>query len=205
MTGAHGDGQPARAVRPRRSDAGSAWRDGAARDGARQSGTALRGPDVLRYGGWRELPGGTFLMGCDDGPYPADGEGPVREVTLAAFRLAATAVTNAEFAAFAAATGHRSDAERFGWSFVFGGFLPDDFPPTRAAARTLVAAGLRRGLAAPGGSGLGPRGRGDHPVVHVSHNDALAYCALGRYAAADGGRVGVRGPRRAGGAAVPVG
>ena len=44
-------------------------------------------------------------------------------------------VTNAEFAAFAAATGYVTDAERLGWSFVFGGLLPDDFPPTRAVAR----------------------------------------------------------------------
>lgn len=38
-------------------------------------------------GGWRELDGGSFLMGCGNGPYPADGEGPVREVAPAPFRL----------------------------------------------------------------------------------------------------------------------
>jgi len=129
------------------------------------------------YGGWREQPGGTFRMGCEDGPYPADGEGPVREVTLTPFELAATAVTNDEYAEFTAATGHRSDAERFGWSFVFGGFLPADFPPTRAAAATpwwrqVFGADWRR----PEGPGSELDGRLDHPVVHVSHNDALAYC-----------------------------
>ncbi|MFC4493376.1 formylglycine-generating enzyme family protein [Streptomyces ovatisporus] len=127
-------------------------------------------------GGWRRLNGGRFRMGCEDGPYPADGEGPVRTVTLSPFTLAATAVTNAEFAAFAAATGHRSDAERFGWSFVFGGFLPRDFPPTRAAAATpwwrqVFGADWRH----PEGPGSDLDGRLDHPVVHVSHNDALAY------------------------------
>ncbi|WP_346777012.1 formylglycine-generating enzyme family protein [Streptomyces sp. HNM0575] len=131
----------------------------------------------MPHGGWRRLPGGAFLMGCDDAPYPADGEGPVREVTLAPFRLAATAVTTAEFAAFTAATGHRTDAERYGWSFVFGGFLPPDFPPTRAAAaapwwRQVYGADWRR----PEGPGSSADGREDHPVVHVSHNDALAYC-----------------------------
>ena len=34
-----------------------------------------------------------------------------------------------------AATGHRTEAERFGWSFVFGGLLPDDFPDTRGRGR----------------------------------------------------------------------
>ncbi|MFD7229751.1 formylglycine-generating enzyme family protein [Streptomyces sp. NPDC059881] len=129
-------------------------------------------------GGWCELAGGTFLMGCDSGPYPQDGEGPVREVALEPFAMAATAVTNAEFAAFTDATGHVTDAERFGWSFVFAGFLPDDFPPTRAAAATpwwrqVFGADWRH----PEGPSTGPAGRWDHPVVHVSHADALAYCA----------------------------
>jgi formylglycine-generating enzyme required for sulfatase activity len=128
--------------------------------------------------GWRELPGGPFLMGCDDGPYPADGEGPVREVTVDAFALAATPVTVAEYAAFATATGHVSDAERFGWSFVFAGFLPRDFPPTRAAAGTPW---WRQVFGADWAHPEGPhshvRDRADHPVVHVSHADALAYCA----------------------------
>lgn len=129
------------------------------------------------HGGWRDLSGGTFLMGCDDGPYPADGEGPVREVTLDGFALAATAVTNDGFAAFAEATGYTTDAERFGWSFVFGGFLPPDAPPTRGAAaapwwRQVFGADWRH----PEGPGSDVRSRADHPVVHVSHADALAYC-----------------------------
>ena len=63
---------------------------------------------------------------------PTDGEGPVREVQLRPFWIDADAVTNAQFAAFVEATGHVTEAERFGWSFVFAGLLPDDFPPTRA-------------------------------------------------------------------------
>nr|WP_258396144.1 formylglycine-generating enzyme family protein [Streptomyces sp. Amel2xB2] len=116
-------------------------------------------------------------MGCDDSPYPADGEGPAREAAVGPLRLAATAVTAAEFAAFVTATGHRTDAERYGWSFVFGGFLPRDFPPTRAAAaapwwRQVHGADWRR----PEGPHSDLDGREDHPVVHVSHDDALAYC-----------------------------
>jgi sulfatase modifying factor 1 len=116
------------------------------------------------------LDGGTFLMGSEAADaHPADGEGPVRPVTVAPFAIAPTTVTVAEFAAFAAATGHVTGAEREGWSFVFAGHLPDDFPPTRAIAsapwwRQVHGATWRDGEA-------------DHPVVHVSHDDALAYCA----------------------------
>ena len=70
-------------------------------------------------------------MGNEEDAYPADGEGPVREVTLSGFAISATAVTNTEFAEFVGATGHRTTAEVEGWSFVFAGLLPDDFPPTR--------------------------------------------------------------------------
>ncbi|QIP88847.1 formylglycine-generating enzyme family protein [Streptomyces sp. Tu 2975] len=123
------------------------------------------------------MPGGTFLMGSDDAPYPADGEGPARPVTVGPFRISATTVTNKELAAFTDATGYRTDAERFGWSFVFAGFLPDDFPPTRAAVATpwwrQVHGAYWRSPEGPGSDVLD---RPDHPVVHVSHYDALAYC-----------------------------
>ena len=56
--------------------------------------------------------------------FPEDGEGPIREVEVAAFRMDETAVTTRQFAAFVEATGHETDAERFGWSFVFHNQLP---------------------------------------------------------------------------------
>jgi formylglycine-generating enzyme required for sulfatase activity len=109
---------------------------------------------------------------------PGDGEGPVREVTVAPFAIEAHAVSNARFAAFVAATGHRTTAEREGWSFVFAGRLPEDFPPTRAVA---AAPWWRAVHGADWAHPEGPRsslaGREDHPVVHVSRDDALAYCA----------------------------
>ncbi|WP_181787730.1 formylglycine-generating enzyme family protein [Streptomyces phytophilus] len=128
-------------------------------------------------GGWRELPGGAFRMGYDDGPYPADGEGPAREVTVDGFAVAATAVTNEEFAAFTDAMSYVTDAERYGWSFVFAGFLPKNFPPTASPPQTpwwrrVHQADWRH----PEGPGSGLRGRWDHPVVHVSHADAVAFC-----------------------------
>jgi len=123
------------------------------------------------------LDGGRFVMGTD-GPeaVPGDAEGPAREVTLAPFAIEPYAVTNHRFAAFVAATGHVTEAEREGWSFVFAGRLPDDHAPTRALAsapwwRQVHGACWRHP------DGPGSEARPDHPVVHVGHADALAFCA----------------------------
>jgi sulfatase modifying factor 1 len=124
------------------------------------------------------LDGGEFLMGSTDRfAYPDDGEGPVRRVRLDPFEIEPYAVSNADFARFARDTGHVTEAERFGWSFVFAGLLPDDFPPTRSVAaapwwRQVEGADWRR----PEGPQSDLEGRLDHPVVHVSWNDAVAYC-----------------------------
>src|SRR5690606_34861214 len=55
------------------------------------------------------LPGGAFHMGSERF-YPE--EAPVREVEVGAFRIDRTPVTNRQFAAFVAATGHVTLAER---------------------------------------------------------------------------------------------
>ena len=128
-----------------------------------------------------ELEGGSFRMGSDDRwAYPDDGETP-RQVEVAAFGIDAVAVSNERFSEFAVATGHVTDAERYGWSFVFAGLLPDEFPPTRGVAaapwwRQVEGADWRH----PHGPQSGVDDRLDHPVVHVSHNDVLAYCEWAR-------------------------
>lgn len=108
---------------------------------------------------------------------PADGEHPVHLVRLAPFRLSRFAVSNDQFARFVDATGHVTDAERYGWSFVFAGLLPDDFVETRGVVgaewwRQVFGATWRQ----PEGPHSDLDGRGDHPVVHVSWLDAVAYC-----------------------------
>lgn len=125
------------------------------------------------------LEGGAFLMGTDDSlGYEADGEGPVHEVTLYPFFIDPEAVTNARFGQFVQATGHVTAAERFGWSFVFAGLLPDEFPDTRGVAE---APWWRQVYGADWSHPEGPQSdvvdRNDHPVVHVSWDDARAYCA----------------------------
>lgn len=126
------------------------------------------------------LPGGRFLMGTDDPEgFPADAEGPVREVAVEPFRIAATTVTNAQFAIFVKATGHITEAERFGFSFTFGAFLADAVagisPPVAGVPwwRAVEGASWRH----PEGPGSHVTDRQNHPVVHVSWNDAQAYCA----------------------------
>ncbi|MGW6759093.1 MULTISPECIES: formylglycine-generating enzyme family protein [Streptomyces] len=125
------------------------------------------------------LDGGTFLMGAEDADgFAADGEGPVREVRLSPFRIGTLAVTNARFAAFVAATGHVTEAERFGWSFVFAAFLPGALrrvsPRPDATPWWCGVSGAT--WRAPEGPGSGLAERWDHPVVHVGWADAAAYC-----------------------------
>ncbi|WP_414720088.1 formylglycine-generating enzyme family protein [Streptomyces sp.] len=130
--------------------------------------------------GMIRVPGGDFLMGTDDEEgSPADGEGPVRTVRVSTFHIDAHAVSNDEFAAFVDATGHVTEAEHIGWSYVFAGFLPG--PLRRGAprpARTPWWCGVTGARwDRPEGPGSTPDRRENHPVVHISWNDAAAYCA----------------------------
>src|SRR5687767_6385119 len=66
------------------------------------------------------IPAGPFLMGgADPEGYPQDGEGPIRTVTVSAYYIDATAVTNRRFSHFVRETGYVTEAERYGWSYVF--------------------------------------------------------------------------------------
>lgn len=93
------------------------------------------------------------------------------------YAIAPTCVTNAEFRAFVNATGYVTDAESYGWSFVFAGHLDDPgetIEGTVAEAPWWCAvrdADWRHPLGLD--SEIGDAW--DHPVVHVSWNDAVAY------------------------------
>jgi sulfatase modifying factor 1 len=126
------------------------------------------------------VPGGTFTMGDQSGDgWRADGETPVHEVELATFTIDATTVTNADFARFVAATGYRTEAERFGYSAVFHPAVAADFDDLmQPVPGTPWWLGVRGAdWRHPGGSLSTIDRLEDHPVVHVSWNDAQAYCA----------------------------
>lgn len=124
------------------------------------------------------LDGGKSWCGASSVGIAGDGE-ERRETRLKPFGIARYAVTNREFAAFIAATGYVTDADRYGWSFVFKDALTQD--QQRATSRVVEApwwhnvpeASWRR----PAGPGSTIDGIEDHPVVHVSWNDAAAYAA----------------------------
>lgn len=125
-----------------------------------------------------EVPGGRYRVGYE-GPlaHPEDGEGPERDIELSSFEIAETTVTNAQFAAFVAATGYVTDAQRHGDSFVFDMLLDE-----AVAARSPPVDDLPWWRRVEGACWLAPEGEGssiserdDHPVVHVSFRDAVAF------------------------------
>jgi sulfatase modifying factor 1 len=104
-----------------------------------------------------------------------DGAGrPGTATPVAAFRIDAHEVTNRQFAAFVAATGHRTRAERDGGSAVF--VAPSEPVPLDNAARWwrfVQGADWRH----PQGPGSSIDGHWQDPVVQVDRADAAAYAA----------------------------
>ena len=96
------------------------------------------------------VPAGPFTMGIDH-PRATD-EKPSRQVYLSAFSIDRYEVTNARFAAFVAATGYQTEAEKRGAEKADGISWRQPHGPSSA---------------------VNP----DHPVVYVSWQDARAYCA----------------------------
>lgn len=125
------------------------------------------------------LPGGSFLMGTNDKDRNLlDQEGPIKEVHVKPFYIDKTVVSNEEFKEFVNDTNYITDAERYGWSFVFYKFLskkqlkesitPESTPWWFAVKK---ASWFK-----PEGGDSNISGRLNHPVVHVSWNDAQAFC-----------------------------
>lgn len=135
-------------------------------------------PTPTNTRGMKRLDGGTFLMGSEEGTYPADGEGPVREVTLRPFHIDVCAVTNRQFEKFVKATNYKTEAESFGWSFVFHLLVPEEI----AKKLRQHVDGLEWWWKVPGAYWRKPEGRTssikdrmDHPAIHISWADAVAY------------------------------
>jgi formylglycine-generating enzyme required for sulfatase activity len=116
-------------------------------------------------------------MGTGSPLIKPDGEAPLRTKKLKPFRIGTTTVTNAEFAEFVTDTGYTTDAERFGWSFVFW----SDVDPSIGTSQAVEGSEWWRRI--DGANWRDINGPGsqeaafklDHPVVHVSWRDAQAF------------------------------
>jgi formylglycine-generating enzyme required for sulfatase activity len=145
--------------------------------------------------GMVRIPGGTFSMGGDNN-LGLDDEYPKHTVTVKEFWMDATEVTNAQFAAFVRATGYVTTAERKpDWESVRKSLPPGTPKP---ADSLLVAASLvfyspaaqpsldnygawwqwKAGASwrHPHGPASSILGKENLPVVHITYEDALAYC-----------------------------
>lgn len=130
------------------------------------------------------IPGGRFLMGSER--FYRE-ERPQREVTVAPFWIARHEVTNAQFAAFVAATNYRTVAERPLDARQFPQLKPEQRLPGslvfRQPERVRDMVDISQWWAwtpgaswrAPEGPGSDLKGRMNHPVVHIAYEDALAY------------------------------
>jgi len=148
--------------------------------------------------GMRWIPGGSFTMGSNNPKFPD--ELPAHRVTLDGFWIDETEITNAQFREFVEATGYVTVAEKKPKPEDFAGQVENvaDIPPENLVAGSICFNSkfdpkmLRKdhplwpyqvwkyvagaNWREPEGPGSNLEGRWEHPVVHVSWNDALAYC-----------------------------
>ncbi len=115
-------------------------------------------------------------MGCTESVHAQDGEGPVRSVWVDQFKLATTAVSNRNFQSFIDATHYQTEAQQVGSSFVFHLLLAESaYLPASGVSpwwRDVPGACWH----SPEGPGSSIEERWDHPVVHITRNDALEFC-----------------------------
>lgn len=109
-----------------------------------------------------KIPAGTYAVGLK-----GNVENPLRRITVNAFSIAATELTNAEFERFVLATGYQTEAERFKDALVFEPGLEEFRWLDDSTAYWRHPNGITRG---------GITGKMDHPVTGISFTDALAYC-----------------------------
>jgi len=138
------------------------------------------------------VPGGEFYMGVDPDTFPSEQDisdaAEVHLVYVDGFWMDKTEVTNAQFAKFVAATKYVTDAEKTPTKEEFPNAEPEDLKPfsivfKKPSGRVnlnnhLSWWDLRVGASwkHPEGPSSDIKGLDNYPVVHVSYNDAVAYC-----------------------------
>ncbi|XP_074870087.1 inactive C-alpha-formylglycine-generating enzyme 2 [Carettochelys insculpta] len=124
-----------------------------------------------------KLPGGKFQMGAN---LPdSKNEGPLQEVTVKSFAIDKYPVTNRDFREFVREKKYKTEAEDFGWSFVFEDLVSEELK--KKVTQKLESAPWwlpidKAFWRQPAGPGSGIKSKLDYPVLHVSWNDAQAYC-----------------------------
>jgi formylglycine-generating enzyme required for sulfatase activity len=152
----------------------------------RQSAQAAPAGDAPDLKGMVLIPGGTFRMGSDS-HYPE--EAPVHRVQVDPFWIDQAPVTNREFRAFVAATGHVTFAEIAPRAEDYPGALPHMLkagslvfdPPSKPVDLQNWSQWWTFRFGAtwrkPYGPGSSIRDLDDHPVVHIAFSDAQAYAS----------------------------
>ena len=107
--------------------------------------------------------GGSFMMGCTNEQTDcSDSEKPAHRVTLSSYSIGKTETTVAQFKLFIDATNYQTDADKEGFSYVWTGSKYEKRNGTNWKCD--VSGTPRQPF------------EYNHPVIHVSWNDATAYC-----------------------------
>jgi len=144
--------------------------------GAGKKKKAADAKDQLKGPAQKKIPARAFTMGGES----LSGAPGTKDMMLEAYAMDETPVTNVQFREFVKATKHKTEAEKFGWSFVLNSSISEaehaKQPQYVENAPQWVAV-QKAWWRQPEGPDSSLKGRmEDYPVVHMSWNDAKAYC-----------------------------
>lgn len=150
-------------------------RDGAAPEAALGATKSQSAHDQSWKSRAVSIPGGLTHVGTDMPVIAVDREGPKRPVTLKPFWIDPFTVTNRWFSEFISDTNYKTDADRYGWSLVFFDLADPTIQYRRVAATPWWCQVHGANWKHPNGPNSSIDALLDHPVTHVSWNDALAF------------------------------